>query len=121
MYRKKNGLVSLRLKSYLLVNTNLGFSLTAYLRNLSCQLTLPSGDVVPLERSYSMNSQADYVFDAMVHYFWAKGVADIPLRNSVGKLRVDYHISFTGHSYEEPDFFELPVPLIVRTRQYKGL
>lgn len=121
MYRKKNGLVSLRLKSYLLVNTNLGFSLTAYLRNLSCQLTLPSGDVVPLERSYSMNTQADYVFDTMVHYFWAKGVADIPLRNSVGKLRVDYHISFTGHPYEEPDFFELPVPLIVKTRQYKGL
>ena len=86
MYRKKNGLASLRLKSYLLVNTNLGFSLTAYLRNLSCQLTLSNGDVVTLETSYSMHTQADSVFDTMVQYFWAKGVADNQCETVLGSF-----------------------------------
>ncbi len=121
MYRKKNGLVSLRLKSYLLVHTNEGFSLLAYLKNLSCQLTLATGQVVPMCRSYSAHTQAEYLFDTMVHYFWAWGEVEMEsMQNSVGKLRVDYHFSFTGHPYEEPDFFEIAVPLIVKTRQYKG-
>jgi hypothetical protein len=53
MYRKKNGLVSLRLKSYLLIHTGASFSLTAYLRKLSCQLTLSSGQIVSMEASYT--------------------------------------------------------------------
>lgn len=122
MYRKKNGLVSLRLKSYLLVDTNVGFSLTAYLKDLSCQLTLPSGQLVEMDTNYTVKIQAEYLFDTMVHLFWASGVVEMEtMRDSVGKLRIDYHISFTGHPEEKPTFFEMTVPLIVRTRTYKGL
>ena len=122
MYRKKSGLVSFRLKSYLLVHTNVGFSLDAYLRNLTCQLSLPSGLVVPMETTYTVHAQAGYALDTMTHLFWAWGEIEMKsMRNSVGKLRVDYHISFTGHPYEEPDHFEMIVPIIVKTRQYKGL
>ncbi len=122
MYRKKNGLVSFRLKSYLLIHTNIGFSLQAYLRNIACQLTLPSGSVIPLETTYTVHTQAEYELDTMIHLFWASGEHEIvPLRNSVGKLRVDYHISFTGHQYEKPEHFEMIVPLIVKSYKYKGL
>ena len=122
MYRKKNDLVSLRLKSYLLVHSNVGFRLNAYLRNIACHLTLSSGLVVPMDTSYTINTQAEYTLDTMVHLFWAWGEVEMDImRNSVGKLRVDYHISFTGHPYEEPDSFEVIVPLIVKTRKYKGL
>jgi hypothetical protein len=122
LYRKKNGLVSLRLKSYLLVHSNVGFSLDAYLRNLSCQLTISSGQVVPMEYSFTIHTQAEHILDTMLHSFWAWGEVEMEsMRNSLGKLRVDYHISFTGHPYEKPDFFEMIVPLIVKTRKYKGL
>ena len=57
----------------------------------------------------------------MVHDFWLSGeVKDIRLRSTVARLRVDYHISFTGHSSEEPSSFEIHVPLIVNTSLYKG-
>ncbi|MBU4295270.1 MAG: hypothetical protein KJ862_05205 [Proteobacteria bacterium] len=122
MYRKKNGLVSFRLKSYLLVHTDVIFNLNAYLRNLTCQLTLSSGLVVPMDTSYTIRTQAEYVMETMAHLFWASGEAELEsMCNSVGKLRLDYHISFTGHPDENPDFFETIVPLVVRTRKYKRL
>lgn len=122
MYRKKSGLVSLRLRSYLLVHSNLGFSLNAYLWSLACQLTLSSGQIVPMETSYTIHTQAEYVLDTMVHLFWAWGEIEMEsMRNSVGKLRLDYHISLTGHPSEKPDSFETIIPLVVKTRVYKGL
>ena len=121
MYRKKNGLISLRLSSYLLVHSNAGFRLDAYLRKLSCQLTLSSGQVVTMEHAFTVDTQAEYAFDTMVHKFYAQGEVKMEsMRNSVGKLRVDYHISFTGHTCEEPDFFEMTVPLVVITMEYRG-
>jgi hypothetical protein len=122
MYRKKSGLVSFRLKSCLLVHTKVGFSLSAYLKKMECQLTLSSGLVIPMETSYTYHAQADHEMDTMVHFFWARGECEMEsMRNGVAKLRMDYHFSFAGHPYEEPDYFEKKAPLVVKTRKYKGL
>ena len=115
-YRKKNGATSLRLRSYLMVESpNIGFSLRAYLKNIACTLTLPSGEKIAL-RPVKYSIECAYEMDTMVHDFWASAVTNIKtIEHVVGTLRLDYHISFTGHPYEEPTFLETVVPLIDRT------
>jgi hypothetical protein len=55
----------------------------------------------------------------MVHRFGASAVADMDvIRDSVGTLRMDYLISFTGHPDEKPNYFEIVVPLIGRPTVY---
>jgi hypothetical protein len=121
MYRKKNGGISYRLRTFLLVATNTSFSLGAYLKHIGACLTLPNGNKVPLDVTYSVDTIAEYSLETMTHRFIASGEADTGiLRNSVGKLRLDYHLSFTGHPYEEPKFFEMVVPLVVKTNNYTG-
>lgn len=121
MYRRKDGRVSLRLRSYLMVKSNIGFRLSAYLREISCRLTLASGKVIEFEQiSYTEDTQAEFVLDTMVHWFWASAVTDMEvIRNSVGIFRMDYLVSFTGHPTEEPDFFEAIVPLIRKPTVYE--
>jgi hypothetical protein len=120
LYRKKDGKASLRLRSYLMVDTNAGFRLSAYLKDVSCRLTLPSGEAIQFhEVGYSDNIACEYEFETMVHDFWASGVADMPvIKDRVGILRVDYHLSFTGHPYETPKYFESVVPLLKRTSHH---
>lgn len=120
IYRKKNGKVSLRLRSYLMVKTNTGFRLSAYLKAISCDLKLPSGTVIPFDEiGYSYDSNCKYEMGTMVHDFWAAAEADMPtIRGGVGILRVDYHISFTGHPSETPKVFEEVVPLLKRTYRH---
>jgi len=115
LYRKKDGRASVRLRSYLMVQTNAGFKLSAYLKSIRCHLTLPSGEVIELT-DVSYSDSCRYRLETMVHDFWASGVADMKtIENGVGTLRLDYHISFTGHPSEEPVSFETVVPLLRRT------
>ena len=120
MYRKKDGRASLRLRSYLLVTTNVGFRLSAYLKNISCRLRLVSGETIEFEEiAYSENLVCQFQLETMVHDFWASGIANMPtIKDQVGVLRVDYHLSFTNHPYERPSFFEVVVPVIARTTRY---
>ncbi len=112
LYRKKDGKASVRLRSYLMVQTNVGFRLSAYLKTIRCHLTLPSGEVIELT-DISYSDSCRYCLETMVHDFWASGVADLKtIENGVGTLRLDYHISFTGHESEEPNFIETVVPLV---------
>lgn len=121
VYRKKNGDYSFRLSGHLLVLTNASFSLDAYLRDIRCILSFASGESVSMECSYTVDTMAQYVMNAMVHRFWASGSSRMEnLYNTIGKLRLDYHISFTGHEAEEPDFIEYLVPVIVKANTYKG-
>jgi len=118
LYRKKNGKVSLRLRSYLMVNTNIGFRLSAYLRNIQCKVTLPSGEIIEMN-DISYSDTCDYALETMVHQFRASGETDMDvIEDCIGKLRLDYHISFTGHPSEEPDFIEIVVPLIKKTSTF---
>lgn len=117
LYRKKNGKISLRLRSYLMVTTNAGFRLSAYLKEISCRLTLPSGEVIVFDKiSHSYDLTCKYELDTMVHDFWASATTDMhTIEDSVATFHMDYRISFTGHPSEEPRCFETIVPLIRRT------
>ncbi len=120
MYRKKDGRVSLRLKSYLLVESNVSFRLSAYVRELSCALRLASGEEIEFDTvEFTEETQAEYKLNTMVHLFWAAGVTDMKtIRNTVATLRLDYRISFTGHESEVAEHFEAIVPLVRRCTVY---
>lgn len=120
MYRRKDGKVSLHLRSYLMVQTDASFRLSTYLKDVSAQLTMPTGPVIQFDRvAFSDALKCKYSLNTMVHDFWASAVAQLPtLTDQVGLLRVDYHLSFTGHPSETPAFFELVVPLIKRATLY---
>ena len=120
LYRKKDGKVSLRLRSYLMVKTNASFRLSAYLKDISCKLTFPSGEVVVFnDISYTDALTCKYELETMVYDFWASAIADMQqIKDGIAKLRLDYRISFTGHPSESPKFFEAVVPLIKRTSIY---
>jgi hypothetical protein len=100
-----------------MIDTNIGFRLSSYLKDISCMLTLPSGEVIAFDEiSFSEGLICKHQLNTMVHDFWASASADIKeIRNGVGKLRIDYRISFTGHETEEPESLETVVPLIRRT------
>ena len=120
VYRKGNGAASLRLRSYLLVKASVGFRLSAYLRNISCQLTLPSGQTIPFDQvgiSHEMRCPAD--LDTMVYDFWASAVGGRKLiKNGLGTLKLTYRLSFTNHPSEGFKSFETVVPIIRRAASY---
>ena len=103
-----------------MVETNAGFSLEAYLRDISCTITFSDGETMEFEEvSYTSLLVCEYTQNQMVHGFGASGQRAMKeIKNSVGKLRLDYHISFTGHPSEESDFKEYMVPVIKRPSVY---
>lgn len=120
MYRRKDGRVSLRLRSHLMVNTTVTFRLSAYLRNISCHLTWGSGHEVEFDEvGFTEGVEAPFQLNTMMHGFSASAVTDMKeIRDTVGKLRLDYLISFTGHPSEEPGCFEAVVPMLRRHSAY---
>jgi hypothetical protein len=120
MYRRKDGRVSLRLKSYLLVESKVGFRLSNYLRSISCHLRFASGKEIEFDEvAYTDDTEAEYKLDTMVHGFWASGVTDVDtIRNTVATFRMDYRLTFTGHESETAKSFETVVPLVRRTTVY---
>jgi hypothetical protein len=98
-----------------MVDTEVDFRLSAYLRDISCSLILASGRIIHFyDVAYSDASISRYEKNTMVHDFWAKAVANMSIiKNGIGTLHLDYRISFTGHDgdYES---FETIVPLISR-------
>ena len=73
------------------------------------------------EVSFTDDLECKYQNNTMVHGFWASGTTEIrKIENGVGKLRLNYWLSFTGHPSEEPDFVDYVVP-IVRRRTVYGL
>lgn len=113
-YRRGDGRVAFRLRSYLLIEGS--FRLSAYLRSISARLTLSTGERIELDEiSFAENCM--YRAGVMMYDFWASGIADLEvIRDDIGTLRMDYHVSFTGHPYEEPEFLERRVPVVSRGR-----
>jgi len=120
MYRRKDGRVSLKLRSYLLVESKVGFRLSAYLRSIACHLRFASGEEVEFDEvAFTEETEAEYELDTMVHGFWAVGVADMAtIRNTVARFRMDYRLSFTGCETEPLQCFEAIVPLVRRSTAY---
>lgn len=120
LYRKKNGKVSVKLRSYLMVETNAGFRLSAYLRAISCALTFPNGRTMEFDEvSFTHDLECKYQQNTMVHGFWASGTTEMKkLENGVGKLHMNYWLNFTGHPSEEPCSVDYVVPIIRRRSAY---
>lgn len=97
-----------------MIETSVGFRLSTYLRDISGHLEIPPAQMIEFEEiSFSYDSR--YEYGVMLHDFWAWGIGKLDaVRDGIGKLRLDYRISFTGHPYEAPDYIELPVPLLAR-------
>lgn len=118
LYRKRDGRASYHLRSYLLVDANAGFRLSAYLKSISCRLTWTSGDIVQFDDiGFTEDVILKYELNTLVHRFHATAFGEMPRRqNGLGTLRLDYHVSFTGHPSEEAKWFEVVVPIVGRGR-----
>jgi len=120
LYRKKDGRVSVKLRSYLLVTTNVGFSLSAYLRSISLHLKLASGEELKFDEvSFACDVEC-YAMETMVHDLSGSGILEIDkIESTVGRLTLNYHLSFTGHDTEEPASISYIVPVIKRSTAYE--
>ena len=103
-----------------MVETNVGFRLGEYLRDIRCSLTFSNGKVMEFESvSFTDNLECKYQSNIMLHGFWASGITEMKvLKNAIGKLKLDYCLSFTGHTEEEPKSIEYVVPIIARRSVY---
>lgn len=103
-----------------MVDTDVGFRLSTYLKDISCHLIFSTGRIITFQDvSYSDEVICKFESNVMVHDFWARGVGSMPvIRNGIGTLRVDYRLSFTGHDAEDYESFEMVVPLIKRETVY---
>lgn len=114
LYRKKSGLVSVRLHSYLMLHAkDQGFSLSAYLNQFDCSVTFDSGEYVSLDE-YSYTHECIFKMGHMIHELWASGITELEtMRETAGLLRVEYRLfSYPGQG--APDVFERVVPILPR-------
>lgn len=121
LYRKKNGKVSVKLRSYLMVKTNVEFNLSTYLNELSCTLKLANGKIIKFEDvSFTYYLECAFQMNTMVHGFWASSVTDLEeIQNGIGILTLDYLLSFSGHQSEECSNVSYVVPVIKRSTVYE--
>lgn len=119
LYRKKNGLASVKLKSYLMVDAANPFSINRYLKDISMHLELASGEHVYFDEIIISETSMCYEMGVMIYDFSASSVIDLTeMRNTVGRLFVNYHLCFTGHSTEEPETMNIIVPVIKKATIY---
>ena len=117
-YKKKDGRVSLHCRGYLLVHTNAGFRLDAYLRDIHCWLTLPKTKEHECDSvAFSYDTQARYDGQTMLHDIFISTVTPFRhIETCVANMKMKFHLSFTGHATEEPTYMERRVPIIKRYR-----
>jgi hypothetical protein len=114
LYRKRDGAVSVKLHSYLMIHSKgNGFRLSAYLNKFDCSLTLASGEVVPLDE-YSYTDDCIYRMDHMIHEFWASGAVSMEtIKDTAGLLRIEYRL-FSYEGQGAPSVIEQVVPVLAR-------
>lgn len=70
LYRKKNGKVSVKLRSYLMVETNVSFRLSEYLKDITCTLTFPNEKTIEFDDvTLTDDLVCKYQHNIMVHGF----------------------------------------------------
>ena len=114
LYRKKNGFVSVRLHSYIMIHSKgQGFLLSGYLNQFDCSVTLDSGEHVLLD-DYGYTYNCLYKMEHMIHELWASGSTALEKMNdTAGLLRVEYRLfSYLGQG--SPDVIERVVPVLAR-------
>lgn len=117
-YRKKSGFISLHLRSYLLIHTDIGFRLSAYLKDIRCWITLPGRKEHAFDWvSVSEATECEPDRGIMAHSFHTYTVVPVrTLPRCIAELRLMYHISFTGHDTEEPESLKRKVLVIPHLR-----
>ena len=114
LYRKKDGTASVRLRSFLMIHTDIGFSLAAYLNKIECSVAIADGPAVHFDE-VAYSEHCTYKMNHMVHDFWASGSTPYgAMRDTtVGLLRIEYRLfSFEGQG--EPSVIEQVVPVVAR-------
>ena len=113
-FKKKDGRISFHLKSFILVTTNVNFSLTTYLRDFHCSFTLPSNHEVEFDRTaIGVRLFFPHEFNTMAYYFKASTVSELrDIEPCLAKLNIIYRISFTGHPSECSESLQKVVPII---------
>ena len=115
-YRRRDGDISLHLRGYLLVHTDAGFRLGAYLKAIKCWIKLPGRKEEEFDSvGFSECTVCKYDQSIMLHDLWISTVIrPTCIGPCVADFRMMYHISFTGHRTEEPEFIYRKVPVIPR-------
>ena len=113
-FKKKDGRISFHLKSFILVTTNVNFSLTTYLRDFHCSFILPHDYEIEFNRTaIGVRLFFPYKFNTMAYYFKASTVSDLrDLKPCLAKLNIIYRISFTGHPIECSKSLQKVVPIV---------
>lgn len=114
LYRRMDGTVSVCLRSFLMIHTNTGFRLSAYLNKLECSVAIAEGPIVHFDE-VGYSEDCTYKLDHMVHDFWAAGSMPYgAMRDTtVGLLLIEYRLfSFEGQG--EPSVIEQVVPVVAR-------
>ena len=115
LYRKRDGTVSVRLKSFLMIHCKggNGFKLSAYLNKLDGSITLDTGECVIFDE-LSYTESCLYKMEHMIHEFWASGTTNMSvIKNGAGLLILEYRLfSFDGQG--SPSVIEAIVPVLAR-------
>jgi hypothetical protein len=118
-YRRQDGRITLHLKTFLLIHAEIGFRLSAYLRDLRFTLTLPGlKDEVICTYEYWDCLAFRCAETLMAHNLWVSAVVGKKeVKQCVATLRMDYHLSFTGHPAEEPATWQKKVIVVPMYRR----
>ncbi len=119
LYRKKNGTVSVRLHTYMMIHAKkYGFRLSTYLNQFNCMLTLSSGQKICMDE-YFYTDACLYEMDHMVHELWISGITELEkMVDTVGRLYIEYRLfSFEGQG--PPDVIDCYVPVLARGESSK--
>lgn len=115
LYRKKDGSVAVRLRSYLMIHCKggTGFRLSAYLNQFDCLVTFEDGQRIQLD-DYSYTYDCLLRMEHMIHEFWASGTAHMDsIRAGAALLQIEYRLfSFPGQG--APERIDLVVPVLAR-------
>ena len=123
LYRKRNGAVSVRWHSYLMINAKgQGFRLAAYLNQFNCSVTFATGQNIILD-DHGYTDDCIYEMDHMAHEVWASGITDMGvIEDTVALLRLEYRLfSYPGQG--DQSVIECVSPVLarrVRTQQYSS-
>jgi hypothetical protein len=97
-FRKRSGLVSLHLRSHLMIETNACFSVPAYLEEIRGFLTIPAYEPMELDViSYDEAPTCKYDGSIQVHGFGISHVSPLrEIRDCLGRFRLEYRFNFHG-------------------------
>lgn len=108
-YRKRSGHISLRHRSHLLIPTNAGFRLSAYLSIISANLTLPDSTRIEIDEvAFDEETAFKYDGKVLVHGFYLRHIVPRDrVDPGLGLLRINYEFTFAAghpesHSHEHP-------------------